>query len=78
MLPDALSRLSPSDAPSADIDDPFPDDPSMRTTYRGPKGPVLDGVLLSELGADEVTKPTEKNYGSCGERKVYPRQLRRH
>ena len=59
-MPDALSRLPPSDTPCADIDDSFPDDSSTRATYRGPKGPVLDGVSLSELGADEVNKPTGK------------------
>ena len=30
-------------------------------TERGPQGPVLDGVLLSELGADEVDTPAGKN-----------------
>ena len=60
-LPDALSRLPLGDAPGTDIDDSFPDDYSTRTTYRGPRGPVLEGVLLSELGADEVDKPTGKN-----------------
>ena len=59
-LADALSRLPLSDAPGTDIDDSFPVDSSTRTTYRGPRGPVLHGVLLSELGADEVDKPTGK------------------
>ena len=53
-LPDALSRLPLSDEPGTDVDDSFPDDSSTRITYRGPRRPVLDGVLLSELGANEV------------------------
>ena len=53
-LPDALSRLPIGDTQGVDIDDSFPGDSSARTTYRGPRGPVLDGVLLSEWGADEV------------------------
>ena len=60
-MPDALSTLSLSDEPGTDIDDSFPDDSSTRTTNRGPRGPVLDGVFLRELGADEVDKPTGKN-----------------
>lgn len=57
-LPDALSRLPLSDAPGTDIDNSFPDGPSTKTTYRGPGGQVLDGVLLNKLGADGVGKPT--------------------
>ena len=60
-MPDALSTLSLSNEPGTDIDDSFPDDSSTRTTNRGPRGPVLDGVFLRELGADEVDKPTGKN-----------------
>ena len=48
-------------APGTDIDDSFSDDSSTKTTSRGPRGPVIDGVLLSELGTDEVEKPTGKN-----------------
>ena len=58
---DALSRLPLNDAPGTDIDNSFPDDSSTRTTYRGPRGSVLDGGLLSELGANEVDKPAGKN-----------------
>ena len=60
-LTDPLWRLPLSDEPGTDIDDSFPDDSSTRTTYRGPRGLVLEGVLLSELGADEVEQPTGKN-----------------
>ena len=60
-LPDALSRLPIGDTPGADVDDSFPDDSSTRTTCRGPQGPILDGMLLSELGAEEVDTPAEKN-----------------
>ena len=62
-LPDALSRLPIADAPGADVDDSFPDDSSTWTTYRGPQGPVLDGILVSELGVEEVNTPTGRNPG---------------
>ena len=60
-LPDTLLSLPLSDAPSKDIDNTFPDDSSTGTTYRGPKESMLDGVLLSEVEADEVHKPMRKN-----------------
>ena len=53
-LTDALSRLPCSESLGEDIDQAFPDDSSSRQTYRGPEGPILDGVLLTELGADQV------------------------
>ena len=53
-LPDALARMPIEDTPGVDVDDSFPDESSTRTTYGYPRGPVLDGVLLSELGIDEV------------------------
>ena len=59
-LPDALFRLPIGDAPGSDVDDSSSDDSSTWTTYRGPQGPVLDGVLLSELGAEEVDTPVGK------------------
>ena len=48
------SRLPIGDAPGTDLDDSFPDDSSIRSTNREPQGPVLDGLLLRELGVDEV------------------------
>ena len=70
-LPDALSRLQPSQEPGDDINDAFPDDASSRQTYRGPEGPVLDGIPLTELGADEVDAPaTASVIAVAGEQKV--------
>ena len=70
-LPDALSRLRPSQEPGDDINDAFPDDASSRQTYRGPEGPVLDGIPLTELGADEVDAPaTASVIAVAGEQKV--------
>ena len=60
-LPDALSRLPCSESPGEDINEAFPDDTSSRLTYRGPEGPVLDGILLTELGADHVDGPTAES-----------------
>lgn len=53
-LPDALSRLPRFDMPGEDIDTSFPGDSSTKLSFRGPKGPVLDGVLLSDLGVKDV------------------------
>ena len=60
-LPDALSRLPCSESPSEDIDQAFPDESSSRQTYRGPEGPVLDGMPLTEFGVDQVDEPQAKN-----------------
>lgn len=61
-LPDAVSRLPFGDEPGADADySSFPDDSSSRTIYRGPLGPVLDGLLLSELGVAKGDTPTGYN-----------------
>lgn len=47
--------------PGADIDDDsFPDKSFTTITYRGLQESVLGGMLLSELGADEVAKPRGK------------------
>ena len=59
--PDAPYRLPIRDAPGAVADDFFPDVSSSRTPCSGPQGPVLDGVLLCELGADEVDTPAGKS-----------------
>lgn len=60
-LPDALSRLPCTDSPGEDIDEAFPDDTSSRQAHRGPEGPVLDGVPLKELGADQLDEPTAES-----------------
>ena len=51
VLPDALSRLPHAPHPQHDIDDSFPDDPSMpsATVAHEPTGPVLDGTKLVDL-----------------------------
>lgn len=54
------------DVPRADTDDYVPGDSSIRITYRGFPGLMLDGVLLSKLGADGVDKPTGKNATCAG------------
>ena len=60
-LPVAHSRLPIGYTPEMDVDDSFPDDSWTRNTYRGRRGPVLDEVLLSELGADGVDTCAWKN-----------------
>ena len=57
-FPAALSRLPCSESPGEDINEAFPDDTSSRQTYQGPEGTVLDGVPLTELGADQVDELT--------------------
>ena len=53
-LADALSRSHGSIPPCATVGDSFPGDILIKGTYRGPQRPVLNGVLLSELGVDTV------------------------
>ena len=53
-LPNALSRLTRSTLPGGGINDAFPADGSGRRTCRGTEGPVLGGISLTELRADEV------------------------
>ena len=53
-LPDALSRLPRFDLPGEDIDVSFPGDSATKLSFRGPQGPVLDGIPLSELGVNDV------------------------
>lgn len=50
-MPDALSRLEREDMPRTNIDDSFPDHLSSHdpVAYAGPRGPVLDRVLLGHL-----------------------------
>lgn len=62
-LPDAVSRLPIGDTQAGDAGDSFPHDSFTRNTYRGLRGPALDAVLLSELGADEVDTRAVKNVG---------------
>lgn len=54
-LPDALSRLPRFDMPGKDITADFPDDLSTKLSFRGPTGPVLDGILLSDLGVEDIS-----------------------
>lgn len=56
-LPAALSTLPRFDSPSNDTDDSFPDDASRACAYRGPGGPVLDGIPLIQLGVNAVENP---------------------
>lgn len=58
VLPDALSRLPHQPHQGDDIDDSFPDDgsSSQKEQFVGPRGPSLDGVLLSTLEA--IAAPT--------------------
>ena len=50
VLPDTLSRLPHAPQAQRDIDDSFPDDPSMPSVAvaHEPSGPVLDGVKLAD------------------------------
>lgn len=50
-MPDSLSRRPCSDTPQQRIDDSFRDNPSSSSllAYAGPRGPILDGVLVDHL-----------------------------
>ena len=45
-LPGAMSRLPNKINVIKDFDDSFPGDDSLLDVFRGPHGPVLDGVHL--------------------------------
>ena len=53
-LPDAISRLPNKSNVIEDFDDSFPGDESLPIVYKGPQGPVIDGVDLETLGVEDV------------------------
>ena len=53
-LPDASTRLPNKGIVIEDFDDAFPRDESLPNVYKGPQGPVLDGVHLTPLGVKHV------------------------
>ena len=53
-LLDAMSRLPNKSNVIEDFDDSFPGDESLPNVYKGPQGPVLDGVHLETLGVEDV------------------------
>ena len=53
-LPDAMSRLPNKGVVIEDFDDSFPGDELLPNVYKGPQGPVLDGVHLETLGVGDV------------------------
>ena len=59
-LPDALSRLFGNTPEGTDVDDAFPDDSTLKSDRRtkGPQGPTLDGIPLSQLG-EERREPAD-------------------
>ena len=50
---DALSRSHGLDR-GATVDDSLPGDNTTKKTYRGPQGPVLDGVHLDQMGIEGI------------------------
>lgn len=55
--PDTPSRLPLSDALDYDMDDLFRVYFSTRTAFQGPRGAMLDGVLVRDTRAWEVDPP---------------------
>ena len=60
-LLDILSRLPCSESPGEETNEAVPHDTSTRQTYRASEGPVLNGVPLTEFGADHVDEPTAQS-----------------
>ena len=50
---DALSRSHGLNR-GATVDDSFPGDSTTKKAYRGPQGPVLDGVPLGQIGIEGI------------------------
>ena len=74
-LPDALSRVPCSESSGEDTNEAFPDDTSSRQTYRGPQGPDLDGLPLTELGADQVDEPTAESVVTVAGAAITPQDV---
>ena len=53
-LPDAMSRLPNKSNVIEDFDEFFPGDESLPNVYKGPQGPVSDGVHLETSGGKDV------------------------
>ena len=51
---DALSRSHGHKTRGATVDDSFLGNSTTKKNYRGPQGPVLDGVLLGQLGIEGI------------------------
>ena len=51
---DTFSRSHDNETQGAPVDDSFPGDNTTKRTYRGPQGPVLDGVLLGQLDIEGI------------------------
>ena len=51
---DALSRSHGHKTHGATVDDFFPGDSTTKRAYRGPQGPVLDGVPLGQLSIEGI------------------------
>ena len=51
-LPDALSRAPRLTPRGEDVNDSFPGDNSREKPHRSPRGPILDGVPLTQLGVE--------------------------
>ena len=61
-LADALSRSQMSNLRGATVDDSFPG--TARYRYRGPLGPVLDGVHLNRLAMEGISKNENPHHHS--------------
>ena len=53
-LMDVMSQTCERTPPGDEIEDPFPVDDSTQGWFRGPQGPVLDGVYLGKMGIVRV------------------------
>ena len=53
-FPDALPRSRGNKDRGATVGDSFPGDNTTKRTYRGPQGPVLDGVPLGQLRIEGI------------------------
>ena len=60
-IPDAMSLLPNKSNVIEDFDDSFPGDKSLPNVYKGPQGPVLDGVHLETLGGGDVDETSTQS-----------------
>lgn len=54
LIPNALSRLPQFDKRGGDGDNSLPGDPRTKLSFRRPRDPALDGIVLSDVGVSDV------------------------
>ena len=71
-LPDVLSKLPLGDVSGADVEDSFPDDPPIRTTYRRPPRTSTRQRVTQPAQSRRGGQANREKRGGCSERNFTP------